>query len=79
MAAEALGGDDRVARSREDRLAAFLAVALLAVAVAIIVGAVVFRRPRAIAALRALRRIGWGYVIAILLLGVIYILRDGGL
>ena len=57
----------------------FIAVALVVIAVAVVVGAVVFRWQRAIAALRVLRRIGWAYVIAILLLAVIYIVRDGGL
>lgn len=57
----------------------FIALALVVAAVVIVVGAVVFRWQRAIAALRVLRRIGWAYVIAILLLAGIYILRDGGL
>ena len=57
----------------------FLAAALVAIAVAIVVGAVVFRWQRAIEALRVLRRIGWGYVIAIVILAVIYVWRDGGL
>ena len=78
MAAAALAGDDRRARSGEDTLTGFLALALVVVAVVIVVAAVVFRRPRAIAALHALRRAAWGYVIAILLLGVLYIVRDGG-
>ncbi len=46
--------------------------------VGVVVGAVIFRWQRAIAALRVLRRIGWGYVIAILVLAGIYIFRDGG-
>ena len=41
-------------------------------------GAVVFRWQRAIAALRMLRKVGWAYVIAIVLLAVIYLVRDGG-
>lgn len=57
----------------------FIAVALVLIAVTIVVGAVVFRWQRAIAALRVLRRVGWAYVIAIVLLAVIYIVRDGGL
>ena len=60
-------------------MAGFLALALIVIAVGIIVGAVVFRWRRAIEALRVLRRIGWGYVIAILLLAGLYVLRDGGL
>lgn len=57
----------------------FVAVALVVIAVVIVVGAVVFRWKRAIEALRVLRRIGWGYVIAILLLAAIYTARDCGL
>lgn len=60
-------------------MTAFIAIALVVLAVVIIVGAVVFRWKRAIEALRVLRRIGWGYVIAIVLLAVIYVVRDGGL
>ncbi len=53
-------------------------MALIVIAAGIIVGAVVFRWQRAIEALRVLRRAGWGYVIAILLLAGLYVLRDGG-
>ncbi len=60
-------------------MAGLLALALVVAAIVIVVGAVVFRWQRAIAALRVLRRVGWAYVIAILLLAGIYILRDGGL
>ena len=60
-------------------LTAFIAGALILIAVGIVVGAVVFRWRRAIEALRMLRRIGWAYVIAIVLLAVIYVVRDGGL
>ena len=60
-------------------LAGFIAGALVLIAVGIVVGAVVFRWRRAIEALRVLRRIGWGYVIAIVVLAVIYIVRDEGL
>ncbi len=49
------------------------------IAVGIVVGAVVFRWRRAIEALRVLRRIGWAYVIAIVLLAIIYLVRDNGL
>ena len=77
MAAAAWGGNDRGASSREDAVTGFVAVALIVFAVAIVVGAVVFRWQRAIAALHFLRKIGWAYVIAILLLAVIYVLRDG--
>ena len=59
-------------------LAGFIAGALVLVAVGIVVGAVVFRWRRAIEALRILRRIGWGYVIAIVLLAGMYIWRGDG-
>lgn len=57
----------------------FVAAALVVFAVVIVVGATVFRWQRAIAALRVLRRIGWGYVIAIVILAAIYVWRDGGI
>ena len=79
MAAAAVAGDDRGAGSREDALTGLVALALVVVAVVVVVGAVVFRWQRAIAALGVLRKVGWGYVIGILLLAVIYVLRDGGL
>ncbi len=60
-------------------LTGFIAGALVLIAVGIVVGAVVFRWRRAIEALRILRRIGWGYVIAIVVLAGMYIWRDGGL
>ena len=47
------------------------------IAVGIVVGAVVFRWRRAIEALRVLRRVGWAYVIAIVLLAGMYVWRDG--
>ena len=78
MAAAARGGHDRGSESREDALTGFLAGALVLIAVGIVVGAVVFRWQRAIAALRMLRKVGWAYVIAIVLLAVIYLVRDGG-
>ncbi len=56
-----------------------LALALVVIAVVVVVGAVVFRWRRAKEALRFLRRIGWGYVIAILLLAVFHFWQDGGL
>ena len=58
-------------------MAAFIAGALVLIAVGIVVGAVVFRWRRAIEALRVLRRIGWAYVIAIVLLAGMYVWRDG--
>ena len=74
MAAAAREGHDRGSVSREDALTGFVAGALVLIAV----GAVVFRWQRAIAALRMLRKVGWAYVIAIVLLAVIYLVRDGG-
>ena len=79
VAAAAVASDDRGAGSREDALTGLVALALVVVAVVIVVGAVVFRWQRAIAALGVLRKVGWGYVIGILLLAVFYVLRDGGL
>ncbi len=79
MAAAASGGDDRGAGSREGMLTGLVALVLVVIAVVVVVGAVVFRWQRAIAALGALRKVGWGYVIAILLLAVFHFLRDGGL
>ena len=78
MAAAARGGHDRGSESREGTLTGFLAGALVLIAVGVVVGAVVFRWQRAIAALRMLRKVGWAYVIAIVLLAVIYLVRDGG-
>jgi amino acid permease len=60
-------------------LTGFVAAALVVFAIVIVVGATVFRWQRAIEALRVLRRIGWGYVIAIVVLAVIYGVRNGGL
>ena len=78
MAAAAPGGHDGAGKG-DGALAGFIAGALVLIAVGIVVGAVVFRWRRAIEALRILRRIGWGYVIAIVVLAVIYVVRDGGL
>ena len=78
MAAAARGGHDGVAGKGDDALTGFIAGALVLIAVGIVVGAVVFRWRRAIEALRVLRRIGWAYVIAIVLLAVIYLVRDNG-
>ena len=62
---------------REVALTGLIALALVVVAVVVVVAAVVFRRQWAIRALRALRRVAWGYVIGILVLAGIYIWRDG--
>lgn len=64
---------------REDGVTGLIALALVVIAVVVIMAAVVFRRKWAIEALRILRRVGWGYVIGILLLAGIYMWRDGGL
>ena len=60
-------------------MTAFLALALLLLAAAVVVAAVVFRSRRAAEALRFLRRVGWGYAIAILAIAAWYLWRDGGL
>lgn len=65
--------------SREDGVTGLIALALVVIAAVVIVAAVVFRRQWAIKALHVLRRVGWGYVIGILVLAGIYIWRDGGL
>ena len=65
--------------SREDVLTGLIALALVVIAAVVIVAAVVFRRKWAIKTLEILRRVGWGYVIGILVLAGIYIWRDGGL
>ena len=56
-----------------------LVVTLVALAAVLIVAAVVFRSQRAVEILRFLRKVGWGYVIGILLLAAIAIWRNGGL
>ena len=74
-----VGSDDQGAGSEEDALTGLAALALVVVAVVVVVGAVFFRWQRAIAALGALRKVAWGYVIAILLLAIFHLLREGGL
>ncbi len=80
VAGAARGGDDGRG-SREDALTftGLIALALVAIGVVVIVAAVVFRRGWAIRALHVLRRVGWGYVIGILVLAGMHIWRNGGL
>ena len=60
-------------------MTSFLTQALLLLAVVMVIAAVVFRSRRAVEALRFLRKVGWGYVIAILLIAAWHLWQDGGL
>ena len=59
-------------------MSAFVVTALLLLAAAVVVAAVAFRSRRAHEALRVARRLGIGYAIAVVVLAVLYLWRDGG-
>lgn len=59
-------------------MTSFLTQALLLLAVVMIIAAVVFRSHRAVEALRFLRKVGWAYVVAILLIAAWHLWQDGG-
>ena len=60
-------------------MTSFVTQALLLLAVVFIIAVVVFRSRRAAEALRFLQKVGWGYVIAILLIAAWHVWQDGGL